>query len=96
MFLSRRWLFSEILLCGTLMIFIALFFFFQILDAMNRDCGIPLSHLQVDGGMTNNKILMQLQADILYIPVGQYALIPSNPNGHIFFGRTDFSGICNC
>ena len=43
---------------------------FKILDAMNRDCGIPLSHLQVDGGMTNNKILMQLQADILYIPVG--------------------------
>ncbi|XP_012384962.1 glycerol kinase [Dasypus novemcinctus] len=41
----------------------------EILDAMNRDCGIPLRHLQVDGGMTNNKILMQLQADILYIPV---------------------------
>uniref|UniRef100_A0A2K6G7G5 glycerol kinase n=1 Tax=Propithecus coquereli TaxID=379532 RepID=A0A2K6G7G5_PROCO len=41
----------------------------SILDDMNRDCGIPLSHLQVDGGMTSNKILMQLQADILYIPV---------------------------
>ncbi|XP_044525147.1 glycerol kinase [Gracilinanus agilis] len=41
----------------------------EILDAMNKDCGIPLTHLQVDGGMTNNKILMQLQADILYIPV---------------------------
>ncbi|XP_004590675.1 glycerol kinase 2 [Ochotona princeps] len=41
----------------------------EILDAMNRDCGIPLSHLQVDGRMTNNKILMQLQADILHIPV---------------------------
>ncbi|XP_074070313.1 glycerol kinase isoform X3 [Macrotis lagotis] len=41
----------------------------EILDAMNKDCGIPLSHLQVDGGMTNNKILMQLQADILCIPV---------------------------
>ncbi|XP_036162412.1 glycerol kinase-like [Myotis myotis] len=41
----------------------------EILDAMNRDCGIPLSHLQVDGGMTNNKVLMQLQADILCIPV---------------------------
>ena len=89
MFLSRRWLFSEILLCGTLKIFIALFFF-QILDAMNRDCGIPLSHLQVDGGMTNNKILMQLQADILYIPVGQYALIPSNPNGHVFLEELIF------
>ncbi|XP_054830853.1 glycerol kinase isoform X2 [Eublepharis macularius] len=41
----------------------------EILDAMNKDCGIPLSQLQVDGGMTNNKILMQLQADILCIPV---------------------------
>ncbi|XP_070265532.1 glycerol kinase 2 [Myotis yumanensis] len=41
----------------------------EILDAMNRDCGIPLSHLQVDGKMTKNKILMQLQADILRIPV---------------------------
>ncbi|XP_075708843.1 glycerol kinase isoform X5 [Rhinoderma darwinii] len=41
----------------------------EILDAMNQDTGIPLSQLQVDGGMTNNKILMQLQADILCIPV---------------------------
>ncbi|KAM6176747.1 glycerol kinase 2 [Erethizon dorsatum] len=41
----------------------------EILDAMNRDCGIPLRHLQVDGNMTSNKILMQLQADILHIPV---------------------------
>uniref|UniRef100_A0A8C5M1N2 glycerol kinase n=1 Tax=Leptobrachium leishanense TaxID=445787 RepID=A0A8C5M1N2_9ANUR len=41
----------------------------EILDAINKDCGIPLSQLQVDGGMTNNKILMQLQADILCIPV---------------------------
>lgn len=41
----------------------------EILDAMNKDCGIPLSQLQVDGGMTSNKILMQLQADILCIPV---------------------------
>uniref|UniRef100_A0AAY5ELC1 Probable glycerol kinase n=1 Tax=Electrophorus electricus TaxID=8005 RepID=A0AAY5ELC1_ELEEL len=41
----------------------------EILDAMNQDSGIPLSQLQVDGGMTSNKLLMQLQADILCIPV---------------------------
>ncbi|KAL2780496.1 glycerol kinase 2 [Daubentonia madagascariensis] len=41
----------------------------EILDAMNRDCGIPLRHLQVDGAMTTNQVLMQLQADILHIPV---------------------------
>lgn len=43
----------------------------QILDAMNQDSGIPLTQLQVDGGMTSNKLLMQLQADILCIPVGE-------------------------
>ncbi|KAJ6667586.1 hypothetical protein lerEdw1_016707 [Lerista edwardsae] len=41
----------------------------EILDAMNKDCGMPLSQVQVDGGMTNNNDLMQLQADILGIPV---------------------------
>ncbi|XP_032095775.1 glycerol kinase 2 [Sapajus apella] len=41
----------------------------EILEAMNRDCGVPLRHLQVDGGMTKNNVLMQLQADILHIPV---------------------------
>ncbi|XP_003414177.1 glycerol kinase 2 [Loxodonta africana] len=41
----------------------------EILDAMIHDSGISFSHLQVDGRMTNNKVLMQLQADILHIPV---------------------------
>uniref|UniRef100_A0A3B4WUC3 glycerol kinase n=1 Tax=Seriola lalandi dorsalis TaxID=1841481 RepID=A0A3B4WUC3_SERLL len=41
----------------------------EILDAMNLDSGVPLTQLQVDGGMTSNRLLMQLQADILCIPV---------------------------
>uniref|UniRef100_A0A8C6UFR0 glycerol kinase n=1 Tax=Neogobius melanostomus TaxID=47308 RepID=A0A8C6UFR0_9GOBI len=41
----------------------------EILDAMNLDSGVPLSQLQVDGGMTSNRLLMQLQADILCMPV---------------------------
>lgn len=49
----------------------SLFFLTQILDAMNQDSGIPLTQLQVDGGMTSNRLLMQLQADILCIPVGE-------------------------
>lgn len=50
----------------------------QILDAMNQDSGIPLTQLQVDGGMTSNRLLMQLQADILCIPVGEilYFILP--------------------
>ncbi|KAL1517929.1 hypothetical protein ABEB36_001627 [Hypothenemus hampei] len=41
----------------------------DILEAMNKDCGIPLSKLHVDGIMTTNNLLMQLQADITGIPV---------------------------
>lgn len=40
---------------------------------MNEDCGIPLASLLVDGGMTINNLLMQLQADILGISVGKWA-----------------------
>lgn len=42
---------------------------------MNQDSGIPLTQLQVDGGMTSNRLLMQLQADILCIPVGEFHII---------------------
>uniref|UniRef100_A0A8C5KEX2 Probable glycerol kinase n=1 Tax=Jaculus jaculus TaxID=51337 RepID=A0A8C5KEX2_JACJA len=45
----------------------------EIVDAMNSDCGLPLRHLQVDGGMTGNRLLMQLQADILGVPVVKHA-----------------------
>uniref|UniRef100_A0A672IW45 Probable glycerol kinase n=1 Tax=Salarias fasciatus TaxID=181472 RepID=A0A672IW45_SALFA len=41
----------------------------EIVDAMNQDSGVPLMQMQVDGGMTSNRLLMQLQADILCMPV---------------------------
>eukprot|EP01135_Chromosphaera_perkinsii_P008925 Nk52_evm35s1524 gene=Nk52_evmTU35s1524 len=41
----------------------------EILNAMNMDCGIPLASLKVDGGMTINSTMMQIQADLLGIPV---------------------------
>ncbi|XP_073965992.1 glycerol kinase 3-like [Choristoneura fumiferana] len=41
----------------------------DILEAMNKDCGMPLSKLHVDGNMTSNDLLMQLQADLVGIPV---------------------------
>ncbi|XP_065347191.1 glycerol kinase-like isoform X2 [Cloeon dipterum] len=41
----------------------------DILEAMNKDSGIPLSLLQVDGGMTSNNLMMQLQADLVGIKV---------------------------
>jgi glycerol kinase len=41
----------------------------EVLDAVNADFGGSLSELKVDGGMTQNSLLMQFQADILGIPV---------------------------
>lgn len=38
---------------------------------MNQDSELPLASLKVDGGMTVNNLLLQLQADILGIPVGE-------------------------
>lgn len=36
---------------------------------MNEDCGSPLLSLKVDGGMTKNDLLLQLQADLIGIDV---------------------------
>jgi len=44
----------------------------HILDAMYKDCGIPHTKLSVDGRMTVNSYIMQLQADMCGIPVGLY------------------------
>ncbi|KAJ3662402.1 hypothetical protein Zmor_006753 [Zophobas morio] len=41
----------------------------DILEAMALDCGYSLSKLLVDGGMTANDFLMQMQADYCGIPV---------------------------
>ena len=46
-------------------------FCFQLLEAMNQDSGIPITSLQVDGGMTANSLLMQLQSDLAGVPVGK-------------------------
>lgn len=37
----------------------------EVVEAMQDDCGISLDVLRVDGGMTDNELLMQFQADIL-------------------------------
>ena len=41
----------------------------EIVDAMNADADVPLSHLAVDGGMTADNLLMQTVADVLDVPV---------------------------
>ena len=41
----------------------------EVLDAVNLDSGLPLAQLKVDGGMVANDLLMQIQADLLGVPV---------------------------
>lgn len=41
----------------------------EILEAMEKDSGVKLASLKVDGGMVFNELLMQFQADTLGVPV---------------------------
>lgn len=41
----------------------------DVLRAMEDDAGTALSELRVDGGASNNDLLMQIQADVLGVPV---------------------------
>lgn len=41
----------------------------EVLEAMNKDSGVELKALKVDGGMVFNETLMQFQSDILGVPV---------------------------
>lgn len=41
----------------------------DLLHAMEKDSGVKLRELRVDGGASNNSLLMQFQADLLGVPV---------------------------
>ncbi|MQA03976.1 MAG: glycerol kinase GlpK [Streptosporangiales bacterium] len=43
----------------------------DVADAMAKDAGVKVSVLKVDGGVTANELCMQLQADILGVPVSK-------------------------
>ncbi|MBB2893154.1 glycerol kinase GlpK [Flexivirga oryzae] len=43
----------------------------DVADAMAKDSGVTLDVLKVDGGVTANSLCMQLQADILGVPVSR-------------------------
>mgnify|MGYP006175749683 FL=1 len=56
-----------------------------LLDAMSRDAvaagGVPVSELRVDGGACVNDLLMQIQADLLGIPVVRPAVVETTALG---------------
>ncbi|WP_433157778.1 glycerol kinase GlpK [Kribbella sp. CA-247076] len=43
----------------------------DVADAMEKDSGVTLDVLKVDGGVTANELCMQMQADILGVPVSK-------------------------
>ena len=53
----------------------------DLLDAMGADCGIPATELRVDGGAAANNTLMQMQADLLGVPVVRPAVTETTALG---------------
>ncbi|KAG5896781.1 hypothetical protein JTB14_008357 [Gonioctena quinquepunctata] len=53
----------------------------DILEAMNNDYGSKLNNLQVDGGMTANSLLMQLQADLAGVTILKPSMAESTALG---------------
>ena len=56
----------------------------DLLDVMEKDAGINLASLKVDGGAVANNYLMQFQADILGIPVERPVITESTALGAAF------------
>lgn len=53
----------------------------DVLDAMEKDSGISLQTLKVDGGACANNLLMQFQSDILGVPVERPKIIETTALG---------------
>jgi glycerol kinase len=56
-----------------------------VLDAMTADSGVRLDVLKVDGGATVNDMLMQLQADVLGVPVVRPVVAETTALGAAYF-----------
>ncbi|TNE58060.1 MAG: glycerol kinase [Bacteroidetes bacterium] len=54
---------------------------YEVLNAMEKDAGIKLASLRVDGGMVVNEMLMQFQSDILNVPVIRPKMIETTALG---------------
>lgn len=60
----------------------------DVLNAMESDSGVPVHELRVDGGAARNNLLMQIQSDLLGVPVTR----PSNPETTVL-GATYLAGL---
>ena len=66
----------------------------DVLDVMKSEAGFDIPSLRVDGGATENRLLMQFQADILGIPVERSAVKETTALGVGYLAglATDFWG----
>jgi len=53
----------------------------EIMDAMSADSGVTLTQMRVDGGITNNNLCMQMQADILGIEISRPVIVETTALG---------------
>ena len=53
----------------------------EVLDAMRADAGAAVAELRVDGGMVHDDLLMQIQADVLGVPVVRPAVTETTALG---------------
>ncbi len=54
---------------------------YDLMKAMESDAGIPIAELRVDGGATNNNLLMQFQSDIINTKVVRPTMIETTALG---------------
>lgn len=57
----------------------------DVLNIMEKDSGIPVQMLRVDGGMVGNNFLMQFQSDLLRVPVERPLVQESTALGAAYF-----------
>jgi len=56
----------------------------DVLEAMEKDSGIPLAELRVDGGVSQNDFVIQLQSDVLGVDVVRPAMVEATALGAAF------------
>ena len=56
----------------------------DVIEVMNRDSGVDIKELRVDGGAAANDFLMQFQADLLGVPVDRPVIVETTAAGAAF------------
>ena len=59
----------------------------DVVEAMEKDSGVTLEVLKVDGGITANELCMQIQADVLGVPVSRPVVRRDHGAGRGLRGR---------